>query len=136
MPTDKMDAAHIALGALARLSGSFRAVPSAEGLAAVTVEHALRRRARSVGRLHWASDTGRYREAWVTVAGGQPKLFHLYFGSWGRGARRSAYVVVFRRGSPQLEVRLSPARASATGSEPIRHRLAFFGKRYRASVDT
>ena|SRR6266446_2122415 len=94
MPTDEIDAAHTALAALSRVSGRFRAVPSPEGPADITVEHALKWRPRSVGRLHWASDTGRYRDAWVTVARRQPKLFHLYFGSWGRGVRRSAYVVV------------------------------------------
>src|SRR6266508_644103 len=131
MLAEEISAAQRLLHVLARITGTFQALPSPGGPVTSTIDRVLRRRPRSLGRLHWSSDSGRYREVWVSRRGQALRLFHLYFGSWGRTARLSAYVVLFRRGNPRLEVRLSPASPSPTGKEPIRHRLVFFGKTYK-----
>jgi hypothetical protein len=120
-----------ALASLARWSGLLRRVPAPGGLVSIGVDPIVRRRPRSAGKLHWAADTGVYREVWVRSGGSTPKLFHLYFGRWGSSAARAAYVVVFRTGNPQLEVRLSQSRDQGDRAIRIRHRLAFFGRRYR-----
>lgn len=120
-----------ALAHLTRWSGLLRGVPAPGGRASIVVDRVLRRKPRSSGKLHWASDTGTFREVWVRVGRSAPKLFHLYFGRWGPSAARAAYVVVFRRGNPQLEVRLSQSGDHSGRVIRIRHRLAFFGRRYR-----
>ena len=124
-------AAHIALRSLQRTAGTFPHLRIHRDQAEARVEPRLRRKPRSEGRLHWASDRGTYRDMWVARRRQDGKrLFRLYFGSWGRTRRLSAYVVLFR-GSPLLEVRLSPGRPPDNGVVQIEHRLAFFGKTYR-----
>src|SRR5689334_16969247 len=69
----------------------------------------------------------------LTDEKGVQRIYYLYFGSWNtRKHVHSAYLVVFYKGGPALEVRLSQARASGTGNATaIKHNLVFHGANYQ-----
>jgi hypothetical protein len=83
MAASDVAAAHRALQSLQRVAGHFSRLSIHGGQVSARVEAKLFSKPRSKGNLHWASDSGHYRDVWVSPHGSdERKLFRIYFGSW------------------------------------------------------